>query len=361
MHCKAVRLLFNDLLDNTLHAGEQHQVSEHLKTCDSCRNEFLRMERADNILRGVVRDMVSSIDVPGTLGLRIEKRLFGEQRRKRTLAESLGLIIRKPAIAAAIIFIVTTAGILSFYNHFSLTGRQSDMVMQSPSPNSNMDFENSAVSEAGREAQTAAVPLTGAAADDSSEKQAELNNERASDTQKSIVKKPAIEEAPLTIAQVPRDLENTQDSNGKQAVTGVIPLGTGAAGPAMQRGTLEEAAAEVGFNPAIPSYLPGDVELVEVSWLSGTVHQHYRVDQLSFTVSQSLAGATEINLQEEDPEAKLVWINGENGTLRETSFVTDGDIVGGSSTLRWQQGEYFYTITGELPEEEIMKIAASLK
>ena len=184
-------------------------------------------------------------------------------------------------------------------------------------------------------------------------------------------------------AAVQRNAGQPADSAQSADSTGPVPTGTqedlslfaaGAPGANVEDGEIQasekdgfardaqqDAAKEVGFVCLEPAYLPRGAELQDVTWRSGTVYQNYRVGQLSLQISQTLAKAPMAEIGSASKDSSALEINGVKGILEEKK---PGDADGtsrGYTTITWQQGELLITVGGELPREELVKIASSLK
>ncbi|HBC94781.1 MAG TPA: hypothetical protein DCZ10_18255, partial [Pelotomaculum sp.] len=82
MRCEKIMRKFNDLLDRSLSAKEEHEIQAHLAVCPNCRAEFQLTKNADDILRATVIEMVTEIEVPANLSQRIGQALAGEKKRQ---------------------------------------------------------------------------------------------------------------------------------------------------------------------------------------------------------------------------------------------------------------------------------------
>lgn len=357
MHCNRIEPMLNDLLDKTLSANEQREVEEHLARCEGCRSEFGKLKRADDILREAVCEMVSGIEVPPELNHKIEMILAGE-RRKKTLAGRLPVFLKSPAIAAALLFTVATAVIFSFHNPFNQAVKHTEVVLAEPQslPESRVLEEPKSVADSSNPPVTPEAVRNLAEPVKPEESKTQTNNEKAAprDTvgaKEEIVK----EETVFTMKdQVPQALGKSLPAKENRSLAATFA-------PAFKKGTLEEAAAEVGFNPTRPAYLPQGAVLQEVAWLSDTVYQNYQVGQISFTITQSRADMVRLNDDGGGRQGTFTDINGSRATLEETAPEAAGTAYRGTTTVRWQQGEWIFSVGGELPREEIIKIASSLK
>lgn len=364
MLCDSIKPMLSDFFNKTLSDEEERKVAGHLAECESCRFEFARLETADNMLKKVICEIVAGIEVPHGLCERIENTLAVEKMRK-SLSYRLLLPVKTPAVAAALLFVVLTAGILSYYNIFSPAVTHQKVVMSEPQSgpltgsSSSPDIQNGAPATGEKVfATTNGQDIQVYDTDTEKIPGEQLKKDPASEPERSLAAKPS----PPAEGENFRIFEDTQQLPEKQSsAVSSVPPGTGAGAPvlkslpALKRGTFEEAARDVGFNPARPAYLPQGTELESVSWLSGVVYQNYRVGNFHITVSQSRAETTKFNYDESVSRGIPIDINGTKAVLEEKG--PDGGYV----TVSWQRGGWTFSVSGELPGEEIAKIASSLK
>ena len=62
MNCDQIRILLSGMIDGELESGEKKMVSDHLVTCDACREEYARLRK----LKEVTDDM-KYFDLPDRL------------------------------------------------------------------------------------------------------------------------------------------------------------------------------------------------------------------------------------------------------------------------------------------------------
>jgi len=355
-----------DFFNKTLSEAEKRKVEGHLAECESCRFEFGRLEKADSALKKVICEMVAGIEVPHGLSERIENTLAMEKRRK-SLSYRLLSLAKTPAVAAALLFVVLTAGILSYYNIFSPAVTKQNVVLSEPQSGSLSDSSGShdvqydsiaAGKNEVKKTEEQDIQVYDANTGKRSEEQSIKG--AAGEPEKSLAAKPS----PPAEVENSRIFEDTQQLPEKQnSAVSSVPLGTGASAPvlkslpALKRGTFEEAARDVGFTPARPAYLPQGAELEDVSWLSGVVYQNYHIGHFHVTVSQSRAETTKLNYDESGSRGTTIYINGSKAVLQETG----PEPGGGYATVSWQRGEWAFSVSGDLPGEEITKIASSLE
>lgn len=356
MHCEDITLIMSDLLDKTLSVREERDVRDHLSECESCRSEFQKLKKVDDILREVVCEMVSGIEVPADLSRKIEKNLAREQKKK-SLAGRFTMLLKTPAAAAALLFIMVTAVILSFHNPFSPSVKQSDVAPAEPQVLYSKDGITTdssgppVIHEEVSAGSASVIP-------EKSETRAAQEKDVAGGTGGVPEVKLREQTNPPMVAQVPQVMEKSSLPQEKRPL--VASSGFAAAGaPAYQKGTLEEAAREVGFNPARPAYLPQGTALYDVTWLSGTVNQNYRTGQIYFAISQSRTDVEGLKLDEGYRQGTSIEINGAKAVLQETEPKA-GENSLKNITVRWQRGEWMFSVSGGLPRAEIIRIASSL-
>lgn len=369
MCCDNTMRLMNDFLDKTLSKNEERKIKSHLEKCEACRNEYQNLEKADNTLRQVICEMVADIDVPVSLSGRIEKLMSDGDRRSTPWSRML-VLMKTPAAAAALLFVVLLSGFFTYNNYFNVAYNQKVALSEKDTGN----YRDGAVMPA-------------------SDKAGAVLNETA-DTIKDmradsdLVKNPDIllKDAPEIIAESPvkKQLENTTGALGGQpapaaatapdelnkpqpaddqrdAFIKAAPLGLGGEMPASNRGTMEEAAMNVGFIPSKPVYLPQGAVLSDVSWLPDETSQNYRLGRYYFTVSQNRMEPVDLEYSEKYWQGSAVDINGMRGFLQENRPEAVDAANGTITTLRWRQGYWAFSVSGDLPAEEIIKISLSVK
>ncbi|MCL6635538.1 MAG: zf-HC2 domain-containing protein [Peptococcaceae bacterium] len=364
MRCEIVRPMLHDLLDKTLSPEEAREVGDHLAACESCRSEFQELKRVDDLLREAVCEMINAIEVPPDLGGRIEKILA--ERKNKTLVGWLAAFLKPPAVAALLLTVVAAAGIFSFHNYFRPAANQSKVVLEDPQTSSKqLQNENA---PGGLSLLTLDGELHDELSAPAEPEQLEQSGER--DEVRAVQDRVSAGGGSGAAA----DLKERQASSVKLQVPPAAPQPTqeksfpapaaggffAAAAPSLKKGTIEEAAGEVGFVPARPAYLPRGAELQEVTWLSGTICQSYRAGQFSFTISQSRRDVAVPFYDEAARQGTPVQINGLRAILQETRPETVGGTPRVFTTVRWQRGEWIFSVCGDLPGEEIIKIASSL-
>jgi len=409
MRCEEYLPLLNELLNKTLTPGERRGVEAHLAVCEGCRNEFQRLKRADELLREAVSGMFSEIEVPAGLSGRIEEVIKKEQKKTARLAHSRWLpsFLRVPAVAAVLLLFIA-AGAFGYRYIFAPPPKQSQVVMQDPAADDALkplmspadadlpsESSKSRATYGSEDVQKEPAPVEPRVSSPVSKpgdtrmrsgKEAGINLALdGSSPGKGEVSEPE----PLTEqragggAAVQRNAGQPADSAQPTESNGLAPTGTqedlslfaaGAPGASVEGGeiqasekdsfarvALEEAANEAGFVCLKPAYLPRGAELQDVTWLSGMVCQNYRVGQLSFRICQELAKAPMAEIESASREHVELEINGAKGILKETKPGDEDGTFRGYTTITWQQGELLITVEGELPREELVKIASSLK
>jgi outer membrane lipoprotein-sorting protein len=115
--------------------------------------------------------------------------------------------------------------------------------------------------------------------------------------------------------------------------------------------TEEEAAKAAGFDVLSPDYLPSAARLEGINEVRGAVVQRYRLpDGERFTIAQGPAEAADA--PGEDGQA--VTVRGVEGLLF-------SDDEGERTLLTWSEGEEKIWVGGDLPAEEALAIAESLR
>lgn len=369
MNCNKTLRMANDFFDKTLSKSEEQMVKRHLEECKSCRKEYQNLEKADNALRQVICEMVADIVVPGGLSERIEMNLSAGSR-KNTFWSRLSFVLRTPAAAAALLFVVLAAGFLTYNNYFNLANQQKVAISESTDSAGlhAADKNGPAVGEK-------AVPLN-----DVQVLQAESDLTIKTDVQQldrdtgNAVKIPAENQPDSTVGilsgqppapadAVPEALsKSSPEANQRRASVTSVPLGMGGSMADSNSGTMEEAVRDAGFIPAQPSYLPLGAVLTDVSWYTGEISQSYRAGKYSFTVSQCRLDAGDFEYAGEISQGSAVDINGMPGFIQVNRPEPGGGNVSGSfTTLRWRKGDWAFSVSGDLPADEIIKISTSIK
>lgn len=389
MRCKNIKRMMNDFLDKMLTGAEEREVESHIAACESCRNELLKLKRADDALRTVVCEMVSEIKVPAGLNWKIEKALAA-RRKQNTAAGRLVAFLKNPAVAAALLFLMIAGSVFGYNNLFQKAPDRPGVVGQAPQNKEPAEGAADILFDRDERGATAVPEVNGknkapgtqeiAAVDSPGRKPGgeQLNNRPAENTREKLLPPPEPQAVERQDQLVSRQTQaDTRDKlpgesqliagQAAQENTGNAPeppvnkvfsiagdFGNESDTGDLRKGTLDEAAAGASFRPAKPTYLPLGAELGEVSWTSGAINQNYRTGRHSFTVTQSRA---EVGDQFDGGVARArqgtpVEINGVKAVLQETGF---------ENTIRWQQGEWDYSISGALPREEIIRIAQSLR
>ncbi len=359
MHCDSIKLMLNDFFNKTLSSVEERKVEGHLAECENCRCEFGRLEKADNTLKKVMHEIVAGIEVPNNLNERIEAALALEKRPQPRLGLLLSLV-KTPAVAAALLLVVLGAGFLSYYNFFIPALTQQKVVL------SDTPGEPLSVGSGSADMDNTVTTVDERASAESQDLQVYDTNKEIGTAQQSI-KQPAGEPEKSSVLQPPSPaaamktgtFEDTQTTLEKRSMAvSSTPQAAGADAPALSEGT---AAGDASFVPARPTYLPQGMKFEDVSWRSGVVYQNYRIGNSYVTISQSRAPAAGFNYDELAAGGVPVNINGAKAVLEESGRDSNDNISGGYATVRWQRGEWVFSVSGGLPGEEILKIASSLE
>lgn len=121
--------------------------------------------------------------------------------------------------------------------------------------------------------------------------------------------------------------------------------------------TLEEARANLSFEPKTPSYLPDGYEF-ELAMVSGK--EHNRLFLIYKNESDRLHLSEEVSYDAEQPESKMydsemVRINDARG-----KFVSTSVFGINMNTLWWSVDGIDYSLSGTLAKEELIRIAESI-
>ena len=372
MGCDNTIRVMNDFLDKTLTKTEERKVESHLAECEDCRSEFNKLEKADAVLRQVVCEMVAGIEVPVNLSARIEKIISAGKREKTPWSRML-VLLKSPAAAAALFFVVLAAGYLSYHNYLNMISSQPKVVLSVPDAGNHINGAGNSTAEkldsiTGEK--TAAVKEENVikAAPGLERKPEDIINSTNTTEQlkKDQGEGPAglLSDKPLlpAVSQAPEVLSKSQPvEEQRSAFATSVPSVNGDGLPVQYSGTLEEAAVAVGYIPAKPAYLPQGAVLSAVTWHAGETAQNYRVGEFYFTVSQRRLDAAGFEYDDIQSQGSAVDINGSQGLMRESRPEPGDSISAVITILSWQDGDWSFSVSGGLPEEEIIKIAASVR
>ncbi len=362
--------MMNDFLDKTLSKDEEQRIKSHLGECESCRREYQYLEKADNALRQVICGMVADIEVPRNLSERIELTLSAGNR-ETTLWSRLSVLFKTPAAAAAMLFVVLLSGFLANHNNpasnqHNVALSDKDTGIYTDGTGSIAEDKNGAAAE--KTAPAKEVRVLQAESDLVGNSDVILRDAPENTVSDTAMKQPesaagllrAMPPAPASDT-APDELSKSQPADvQRSAYITAAPLGMGGGAPASNRGTMEEAAVNVGFIPAKPGYLPQGATLSDVSWLSDETSQNYRVGRNYFTVSQNRLDAADFEYIESS-KGSPVDVNGLQGFIQ-VSGPEPGDTGSGTvTTVRWRQGDWAFKVSGDLPAEEIIRISVSIK
>lgn len=380
MRCEKIMRKFNDLLDRSLSAGEEHEVQAHLAACPNCRGEFQLTKNADDMLRATILEMVAEIEVPSNLSQRIGQALVGEKKRQPGKVRMFGLL-QAPAFGAAMLMLVAVSGIFGYYKLFAPSLKNPAVVLSVP--------QSQPAAE--RAAETEPAPLSGIGQEQSTVKDGTVTEAPHKAASPLVTEKAPVADDTTIIMQdadtldtgaiarqnAPPGFGNGDSYNPKEKAAAdlaqapiteeqSIPLiSSQSSGTAKmfsmsdmavsQRGNLQEATREVGFTPTVPGYLPPGAEVKDITWVPGTVYLEYQVDRNSFMLTQSRVGELGVSGEE---GGQLIDLNGAKAHLQEISPGVDHK--GGYTTVSWQRGGWMFMVDGDLPREEILKIALSI-
>jgi len=383
MRCEKYIKRFHDLLDRTLSPQDEQAVRAHLANCRQCRDEFQMVKAADDMLRTTVLDMLNSIEVPPDLNQKIEHALAG-QVKLSGVGNKLFNLLKAPAIAAAILALVLTTGYFGFQKYYLPRQANPSIALfndqiqpgadggesggaETLSSLESMPLETTAVSAAKetapaeRQVETAPSAVKAPVGD-------ALNNPGLQATGSDVEAKDS--RSRITVMQqdtaaggggspeLKQKFSNGEGNFNPMAAgspevdTGMVSI-LNTATP--RSGTLQEAAREAGFVPVVPGYLPSQARLIDVIWEPGIICQHYQSGRESFRISQRRFGAPGTIEQ----EGQVININGVKAYL-----VTKNQGVAqqnGYYSLWWQLDDWLFTIEGDIPMEEIIRTASSIR
>ena len=115
--------------------------------------------------------------------------------------------------------------------------------------------------------------------------------------------------------------------------------------------TLDEARSQAGFPLLLPGYLPDGVTLIEVLTMDKAVILRYDHAETSFTIIQGTIG-DRMPLPTGTQETEVV-VRGQTATLFSDT--------GSSNLLAWEENGVAINIAGHISQDEILKVAESLK
>ncbi|MEG3071633.1 MAG: DUF4367 domain-containing protein [Candidatus Syntrophopropionicum ammoniitolerans] len=116
--------------------------------------------------------------------------------------------------------------------------------------------------------------------------------------------------------------------------------------------------------PVKPYYLPLGAVPVNVTSTAGGIFQEYQAGDRHFTVKQTRLGADDQELVKKSAQVAnvdVVDINGRQGLMEKSQLGQDDHHAGTVTTLKWRQDDWAFVVSGDLPEEEIIKISKSLR
>lgn len=364
MGCESIKKAMEDFLNGEDGAGEQSKLWEHLKECPACRRYLDALVEADGVLRRAVREALNSVEPPPYLAQKITGAL--ESGRGRALKRRAAFLLKAAAAAAVIFLAFFAAGQFGFFRDgfpgLVSSSRQEDTFLDAFREVE--ELSHSALNDSGSTADGVGR------AEISPAPQEETNAGEADLPAAVRVPSPAVGAAGATQAKespaaaIPpgqvralskesRGRENKEPplSSPPGAAAGtawegrvpVVPHNSGlfvAADSEPAADPFRVAAAAAGFEPLVPSYLPPGSGLVELKWEKGAITQSYRAGNSWFTVTQARAAGKS------------------DGGLPPEPLVFDGQT--GGPAARWRVAGFEFCVQGNLPAEEILKIARSL-
>lgn len=381
MRCDKYKSTINEFFNKALSSAEEHELEMHLAVCPSCRIEFQEMKRVDSLLREVVKDMMSDIEVPNDLDNKIKKALAMKQKtaKRRGLFKFLG----SPAVAAALLLLVMGAGLFNLFDPYRQDIRRqvfmsdkSGEVLEKDEADLKAHFtqpSQDTPTTTATELQYNTTLGSGMAqknedAIDSSSAERRVSPMIAQST-RSREMLSQVESGPIDETEEIQKQKLFAVTTSDEAPVGLggSPLPRGdieqSAQPEnvyLKKGSLEEAARETGINPGKPSYLPTGAVLTEVSWLPGVINQNYRVGEDVLIVKQIRLDTTGINYGIRNAQGDIIEMNGVKYHVYEVKPI-EGEPAGINITIEWQKGMRVYNISGKLPRQDMIRIAASIE
>ncbi len=364
MRCKTIKLMLDDYLSKTLSAEKMREVKSHLEACESCRNEFLELKKADDILREAICEMVAGIEVPPDLSGRIERMILSGERVRKGIAGRMPAFLKIPVVAAAVLLAVTVAGAWGYFNDYF----NPEMSRPKVALTGSREVPEGKEDDVSGNIMQDSAPRSAGADQASGENVTEVNKDKVV-SEENAGKVPDREAGTPTAGQSLEERTlmarvGQQREEAPEESAGLSPKGLGefqvTGIKVLKKGTLDEAAGELGFDPAKPAYVPLGAVLIEATWDAGTVYQNYRVGELNFTISQSRADSSRLKYEEMMRQGTPVEINGFQAVLQETGPEPGDNVSPANVSVCWQQGDWFFSVTGGLPVQEMKKIAASL-
>jgi len=159
-------------------------------------------------------------------------------------------------------------------------------------------------------------------------------------------------------------LRPVSDSGEGEETPGVIsglPQGT----PALHLGSVEEAERAVGFTAAVPGMLPDGAVFETAAWNAGTAGSRPLLT-VSYLVAGRYLAVTKFPAEGDgsavsgDKAAPDVAIHGLPTEVTVVSPEAGDDVSRTRVTLRWVEGGWCYIVDGELPLEEMVRVAESV-
>jgi outer membrane lipoprotein-sorting protein len=121
--------------------------------------------------------------------------------------------------------------------------------------------------------------------------------------------------------------------------------------------TLDEAEAQAEFDLLVPAYLPDGATLVEVVTVEGGFVLRYDHASVSFAVVQRPVSALG---DSDEPSIGSVFASREISVRgQDANLIVDE--ARGNSLLSWREGGLSIEIAGSISQEEILKVAESLR
>jgi len=365
MLCDSIKIWFNDYLDGDLNPKKKETVETHLEQCSHCRQEFNRLKQADDYLRLEVKRMFMEIPVPDGLFSKIEDRIKKDGTRppfyKRLQSSFAG-------VAAVLLIFAVANGM--FYKHFD--GKIYEAVDRASLPEIyNPAQESGSGLDSDIQTEIPGGPAGGVSMviQDQSVNSDELKRLMEFPDRPVVGGTGTVDVKDKDVEDYIKPKENSLNDDsgaGKPAGTekGVSPAAMTAIEPSKKLGATAKRpdgiqnrtdvdSAIGGIIPLMPSYLPEGAVLKNLTSEKDRVYIDYAAGNSQFGIEEKLVTEEKVLLKNLS-EGKKVKINGQDGTLL-------GATPAGRVTLIFKQNSLLITIEGELPVEEILRIAESLR
>lgn len=387
MLCESIRNWFNDYLDGDLKQQRKRMVDKHLARCSRCREEFDKLQHADDRLRQEIKFIFGEIPVPEGLSQRISERVDRTAYRA-PFFQRLRPLGRYAGIAAALIVFVAAYGL--YQQYFSVlpikdpvTDQPSRVIVENANPAGNYDglpegAMTPSTESAGQPTEDMAQQKDLMLADSAQPaNQASPSMAGAQNSAASALQRGTEQSAGGSTVDLDRVLPTDDGRSGstKKVTTGggnssgsssILAAPLSAKASQSSRETLptsnayapdskeQQDLAATGSTGAtlLPRYLPAGAKLVKTDNLGGTTRLNYTAGQGNFYIEESPAPGNQVSAYGA-ANIKSIRINNQSGLLQNPS-------PSGGISLTWEQDGLNIKVHGNLPEPELLKIAESL-